>query len=297
MGDAMTHRKLIAFAASLVLTLCGIAVAQQQGIGWHFDMMRAMASGGGWVNPDPNASDIIFWYSFDNVPLTNSAGRINSDIPSGTGYSLRLVNSPTQNSWQTNEIGVVDYGVGSKPNNWSCILDSSPPAWQTACSAMGIDEQFTQITVHASFVFTNMNTSPRLWEIYTRNDGGTVTNYLLARGTTSITVSSQSNGVNEANVSVTGLVQSGFYQLTITYKTNEFRVYKNAVLVGSDASCLVLPFTNDTGGYATLAFGAVHSVRDFRVYRKALSGLEVTNLVSGLAETNPLWIKPVNLVP
>jgi hypothetical protein len=36
----MIHRKLIAFACSLLLTLCGIAVAQQQGIGWHFDMMR-----------------------------------------------------------------------------------------------------------------------------------------------------------------------------------------------------------------------------------------------------------------
>jgi hypothetical protein len=72
MGDAMTHRKLIACACSLLLTLCGIAVAQQQGIGWHFDMMRVSGSSKSLISPDKIGPMLIWFDSFD-TSTTNSS--------------------------------------------------------------------------------------------------------------------------------------------------------------------------------------------------------------------------------
>ena len=290
-------RKLIAFALSFTLTMCGLATAQNQQSWGSMALMRAGPfGGGGWVNPDPNASQLLFWYSMDNVPFTNSVGRLKSDIPSGDEYAMLINNGPIlQRQWITNSLGNIDYGIGKEANNWVCSLQSN--RWGEACEAAGIGQQMTGITIHAAFVFTNMNTTPRLFEIYTRNDSGTITNYLLARGTTSITISSQSNAVNEANTVVSGLAYA-FVQLTVTYKANEFKVYTNAVLLSSDTSCVGLPFTNYVPSAPNpFAFGAIHSMRDFRVYKTALSPQDVTNLCNGLNPIDPLWTKPLNFLP
>jgi hypothetical protein len=78
----MINCKLIAFACSLVLTLCGIAVAQH-GIGWHFDMMRASAVSRASDKP-PGWETSVLWWKFDE----SSTNLIKDYSASGkaTGY-------------------------------------------------------------------------------------------------------------------------------------------------------------------------------------------------------------------
>lgn len=85
----MTYRKLIAFVTSLILTLCGMAVAQQ-GIGWHFDMMRASAIRGGFVD---DVANLMHYYNPAGGDLTKDYGY------AGTNVTLTSVSDGGTNGW------------------------------------------------------------------------------------------------------------------------------------------------------------------------------------------------------
>lgn len=287
----MTYRKMIAFGCALVLTLCGMAVANQQGIGWHFDMMRASAVSGGWVNPDPNAANLMLWISFDNIPMTGSLNVVN-DIPlSGSNFWPRLDSIPSpaaQYTSSTNVDGVVDYGLKA---NGAALWYGRPSGWSNICSSLGNNGWGSGYTIsicssnftpgsgnyNLCFITTTNETGPQHYVQMNLNSSG---QHLFRLG---------SNGALEANITGT-LTTNG--HAVITWSSNSFAAYQNGVQVGTtDTSCPTKMGTNLTTT-ASAQFSANPHYRDIRIYNRALTSQEVWNLYVGMNYTNPIWAKP-----
>lgn len=290
--------KLIAFALSFTLTLCGLATAQNQQSWGAMALMRAGVRAGvadnSWINPDPNAANLMWWMSFDNIPMTNSL-RVLSDIPSsGTLMWPRLDSGPNpavQYVSATNSNGDVDYGLRAN----GAATWTSTGGWENICSRLGPEGWGNGITLSIcssnpfpaganynvmSLATTNAHGGPgHVFQLNINNSGQFV-------------YRSFSNATLEANITGTIITNS---HAVIVLSSNDFRAYNNAVLIGSDASCVVLPGTNRTA--SSPSFSAQPHYRDVRIYNKALSATEVTNLYNGLKSTNPIWCKPLNEHP
>jgi len=285
--------RLLTIAVAL-LCLCGLATAQNQQSWGSMALMRAGVSANPWLNPDPNAANLIVWYSFDNSPWTN-ATQILSDIPSGINW-IPIYSGLTQTPMSTNNVGVADYSMKQDGANYQLLTNGY---WETACAALGTNGWNNGITV--SLCASNYRPGSGTYQAFflqTTNASGGAWNYLqfnMSAASQGMVMRTASNGNVEATYTKAVSTTGEWAHAVITFERNSFKAYYNGVLLGTDTSCSVLPGTNvyisasQINGYARY--------RDIRIYNKVLTSQEVYNAYIAMDITNNLWAKPVGVRP
>jgi hypothetical protein len=286
-------RKLIAFALSFVLTLCGIATAQNQQSWGSMALMRAgVGTPSPWVNPDPNADSLVFWLSFDNLVPTNAAGMYFDDGPYDMHTGFMDPAAIRHRGSYTNSSGLVDYAlVNIGFGNGSNVFTNKAP-WAKAVSekpfsANGLTLQIARRGVQAGYPF--------LFYINTKSDDGAITNTVgigTQNGPFYFLVSN--GGVNQVALQAGSYTATGEVIVTMSYASNNCVGYVNGIRVGADTSCTAFPYSN----LVYLQWGMANvNERDIRIYSKALSSQEVYNAAVAMNATNNLWAKPTYVIP
>jgi hypothetical protein len=284
----------------MISVACGLAVAAAASAAvmpWTTKAMRTQASTsrGGWVNPDPNAANLIVWYSFDNSTWTN-ATQVLSDIPSTTNWIASVVGQQQQNLG-TNSLGIVDYSLFLNGAGNQNLLTNG--YWDAACAALGTNGWNNGITI--SLCASNYRPPSLTYQAFvlnTTNASGGPYNYIqfnMSAAAGGMLIRTASNGNVEATFTKAVSTTGEWAHAVITFERNSFKAYYNGVLIGTDTSCGALPGTNAAINASQINGTARY--RDIRIYNKVLTSQEVYNAYVAMDITNNLWAKPANVRP